>query len=689
MSAAPPPESSLTTANDGDLYRALFQAAGIPCLLFDPASGEIAEANPAACRLLGGRRETLLGRALGGLLAAGEDAASAFELATGAPPQERLLTLVSLDGQRLPLQLHLGLIHGRTPCGFAFLLPAPAEAEKEREITGAVFDTVVEALFVTDADCRIETVNPAFTAITGYSREEVRGQQLSLLSEEHHPPEFFQQLRRTLTEEGRWQGEIWNRRKGGEVFAEWLSVAAVRDPSGRIQRYVGAFTDITRRKEAEAVILRQANYDPLTDLPNRVLFHDRLAQVLRAAERRQSLSALLFVDLDRFKQVNDTLGHAAGDQLLREVATRLRAGVRKEDTVARLGGDEFTVILPDLNDAEGAAKVARKLLEQLDQPFLLEHQAFRVSASIGIALYPLDGQLPDLLLRAADQAMYRAKQEGRNGYWFANSGLGRTLDRFAVLRRDLPAAIAEGALQLLYQPIVDLADEHLVAFEAGIRWVHPQLGAVLPEEIRDAAQEVQVEADLDDWGVARVATDIASWDPRGEPVRVMLRMHDLSQPERLRRRLLGWLARFPEQRGRLALGVDEAHLNRGGAPLVEVLAEAGEQGFSVAIDHYGVGYTPFSHMLKLPLAWLKIDRGLVNEAMIGGAGSGMIESIIRMARNWNLKVIASGIESHEQHWLMKTAGCDLGQGGRFPGPLRAEEIRQRLTQRGTGQEPQP
>jgi diguanylate cyclase (GGDEF)-like protein/PAS domain S-box-containing protein len=668
-------------------YREIFQAAGIPCLLFDPASGVLTEANPAACRLLGGNRQALLGLTLGGLVAPSDGAGMALALGelggTGAAaPLERNFTLITLDGQSLPLRCQLGSVPSFTPeqapCGFAFLLSPPAPREAEQELTGAVFETVAEALFVTDADCRIITVNPAFTQITGFDREEMQGQRLSLLSEEHNAPAFFDRLRETLAQEGRWQGEIWNKRKNGEIFAEWLSVAAVRDPAGRIQRYVGAFSDITRRKEAEAVILRQANYDPLTDLPNRALFQDRLAQVLRAAERRQALAALLFLDLDRFKQVNDTLGHAAGDQLLREVAVRLRHGVRKEDTVARLGGDEFTVILPELSDGEGAAKVARKLLEQLERPFILEDQAFQVSASIGIAIYPLDGQLPDLLLRAADQAMYRAKQEGRNGYWFANRGLGRTLDRFAILRRDLPQAIAGGALQLLYQPIVDLGDEHLVAFEASLRWPHPELGAVLPEEIRDAAQEAQVEAELDDWGTQRLGEDLATWDTQGEPLRVMLRMHDLGHPERLRRRLHGWLERHPAQRGRLALVVDEAHLNRGGAPLVEVLAEAGTLDFSVAIDHYGVGYTPFSHLLKLPLAWLKIDRGLVNEAMMGGAGPGMIESIIRMARNWNLKVIASGIESHEQHWLMKTAGCDLGQGGRFPGPLRAEEVGRRF-----------
>ncbi len=362
-------------------------------------------------------------------------------------------------------------------------------SEVERRLSAAVFDNSSDAIMVSDRNNRIISVNAAFCEITGFSREEVLGNDPKMLSAGRQSPEFYLEMWHALRDAGKWSGEIWNRRKTGELYPEWLSISTVKNNQEEITHFVGIFSDITERKQAEERVRHLAHYDALTDLPNRTLFHDRLQQALIQAQREHDQVAVMFIDLDRFKVINDTLGHGVGDLLLQAVAQRLTGCIRQGDTVCRQGGDEFVILLPKISHAEDAALVAQKILDAVTQPFFLDKHELHISSSIGISFFPTDGVSLETLMKNADVAMYRAKELGRNNYQFYLSDMNaRSFERLA-LETSLRRALEHGELELYYQPLVGAGEGKMIGMEALVRWNHPDLGLVHPAQFIPLAEE--------------------------------------------------------------------------------------------------------------------------------------------------------------------------------------------------------
>ncbi|MCU7811561.1 MAG: PAS domain S-box protein, partial [Candidatus Thiodiazotropha sp. (ex Notomyrtea botanica)] len=388
---------------------------------------------------------------------------------------------------------------------------AQKRAEDQLRMNATVFDTTSEGIIVTDADNLIKTVNPAFSRITGYEAEEVIGRSPQLLSSGRHTDAFYEQLWSSVMQNGYWSGEIWNRRKDGSVFPEWLSIAAIKSDEGVLKEYVAVFSDITKHKQDEEKIRYQANFDALTGLPNRTLLSDRLTQSILSANRENWKLGLLFVDLDQFKVVNDTFGHVVGDELLQQVAERIRECVREVDTVARFGGDEFVILLQDIEDPEVAVAISTKIIEAVTDPFRLYERDIFIGASIGITVYPEDAGTADALLRNADMAMYQAKEHGRNTYQFFTPSMQRQTIERQQLEQDLRLAISRNELEVYYQPVVKAETGRVSSLEALLRWNHPKKGQVSPEIFIPIAEDSGLIGEIGKWVILHACEQLSTW----------------------------------------------------------------------------------------------------------------------------------------------------------------------------------
>ncbi|ROR35136.1 bifunctional diguanylate cyclase/phosphodiesterase [Inmirania thermothiophila] len=593
--------------------------------------------------------------------------------------------LLDADGSPMGMLvvLHAGRPRDPEEVSWALRIFAPraagelvrARREEALRVGAAVFEASGEAIMVTDAEGRIRAVNPAFTRITGYSAEEAVGQTPAILKSGRHAEDFYRAMWEALEREGRWEGEIWNRRRNGEVFPEWLSIAAVRDAAGRTTEYVAVFADITRRKEDEARIWRQANYDALTGLPNRTLFFDRLARAVSTARRIGGRLAVLFVDLDRFKWVNDTLGHAAGDALLQEAARRLARCVRESDTVARLAGDEFTVVLAEIRRAADAERVARAILAELERPYVLEGQEVQISGSVGIAIFPEDGEDAETLLRHADAAMYRAKEAGRNAYGFFTPEMDAEAAERAAVEQALRAALAREELALVYQPVWDLAGEGLAGLEALLRWHHPERGLLAPEAFLAVAEEAGLLGPLTRWVLARLVRDAARWGEAG--------LAPLPVGVNLAARLLrdgALLHEVVEAAGRcapawrLAVEVREAAGEEGPRGAAARLGWLQAHGIGVILDDFGTGNASLTRLRSMPLEAVKVDGSLLREAAATPAAARVVEALVDLAHGLGLTVIAEQAEDEALVALARRLGFDRAQGFALAAPMELEAL---------------
>lgn len=543
------------------------------------------------------------------------------------------------------------------------------------EQAAQVFEHSKEGILVTDANKEITSVNKSFTEITGFTPEEAIGQNPRLLASGRHDAAFFKQVWEAIATTGSWQGELWNRRKSGEIYPESLTIISVKGDTGAVINYIGIFGDISERKLAEARIQQLAHYDVLTGLPNRLLFSDRLEQSLINAQRNQSKVALLFLDLDRFKQINDTLGHDTGDALLKMVAQRLISCVREQDTLSRQGGDEFIAVLPNA-DIAGAELVAAKMLEAIIQPYLINQHEFRISSSIGIAVYPDQAQDAESLIKYADVAMYQAKDSGRNKYLRFDPSMNASSHERLQLENSLRTAVDRQELRLYYQPQIDLIDGRIIGCEALVRWQHPELGMISPATFIPLAEETGLIMPISDWVLEEALRQARVWRDAGLPeITVAVNLSALQFRQRILNKQVGALLKkykLPPQA--LDLELTESILMQGIDSALSMLHELSIMGVGLSIDDFGTGYSSLSYLKRFPIQKLKIDQSFVRDITTDSNDATMVKTIILMAHSLKLHVIAEGVETEAQADFLRASGCELAQGYLFGHPMAADEF---------------
>jgi len=555
-------------------------------------------------------------------------------------------------------------------------LTAIKQAQENLLLASRILECTPEGVLITDADHRIIDVNPAFERTTGYSREEALGKNPSMLSSGRHDDRFYQDMWRQLNENGHWQGEIWNRRKSGELYPELLNLVRITNADGTITNYVGIFSDITSDAEIRRQLHELAYYDPLTKLPNRVLFQDRLRVALEQANRGEHRVGVIFIDLDKFKQVNDSLGHSHGDLLLTEMAKRLSRNCRKSDTVARLGGDEFAVIMPNLPEPDHAAVLAEKLNESLKPAFTLDGAELLVQASFGISLFPQDGADMDTLLKHADMAMYHAKSSGRYNIQFFQHELGRKFRRSLDLQSELRKAIENDDLQLAYQPQVALPQHEIVGVEALLRWTHPDMGRISPQEFIPIAEESGLICALGDWVIDRGLRDAAAWNricPR--PIRLGINISgEQIKNGILTAHLRQLFSRPGNLAGNLELELTETVLMDDIDATIRQLRAMEDLGIQIAIDDFGTGYSSLNYIKRFPLHRLKIDQSFVRDILGDSHNKAIISTIIAMGQTLSFDITAEGVETGEQLEFLQSMGCDEVQGFLFSPAVGFDDI---------------
>ncbi|MDR7089997.1 EAL domain-containing protein [Cellvibrio fibrivorans] len=556
------------------------------------------------------------------------------------------------------------------------------QQEAELRLWAKVFEGSNEAILITDAHLNIILVNKTYEKIMGYTEEEVLGVDTATVGTRLHSHSFFRNLVHILKERGYWQGELINKRKNGEKFPTWYSISQVLNADGQPENYIAIFSDISERKKSRERIDFLAHHDSLTELPNRALLNDRLEMAINTAKRRGEKVGILFIDLDRFKNINDSLGHAAGDQILRQTAARLSAAVRTDDTVARLGGDEFVVLLPRVRDERSLAEVAIKLREELLLPYILEDMPLHLSPSIGIAVYPDDGETPSTLIKNADAAMYLAKEKGRNNYQFYTPVLNaRTLDRLK-LEYDLRSALEQGQFELHYQPQIVAGSKTLYGAEALLRWRHPERGLVPPNHFIPLAEEIGLIIPLGAWVIAEAARQVNAWHQAGFAdliVSVNISALQFHQAGFLAE-VQGLLAQAGTQPSALELELTESMLMSDMEVSIQVLQAFRDLGYRIAIDDFGTGFSCLNYLRRLPVNILKIDQSFVRDMQTDGASLAIVTSIIRLAESLGMETIAEGVETAEEVALLASQGCRLMQGYHFSKPLPPVQFEAWLTQ---------
>lgn len=533
-----------------------------------------------------------------------------------------------------------------------------------------------EAVLVTDADNNILSVNRAFTEITGYSTDEVLGQSPRILASGRHDRTFYQMLWQHLAVDGCWRGEIWDKRKNGEVYPKWLEIRAIRNPDGLLTHYVAIFSDIGDYKRAEERLHFLAYYDPLTRLPNRVLLRDRFEQVAAIADRDRALLAVLFLDLDQFKNINDSLGHAVGDQLLLGVAERLRSCVRVSDIVSRAGGDEFVVVLNGIQDVGAVSEVAQKILCHVAEAFYVEAHELITSVSIGAAMFPNDGRDFDTLLKKADTAMYGAKEDGRNTCrFFAEHMNIATVERLQM-QNGLRSGLLRNEFVLHYQPQFEMGSGRLIGAEALIRWNRPKHGPISPAQFIPVAESSGLIVPIGEWVLREACRQNRTWQDAGyAPMKVAV---NLSALQFRRGDLVETVCGILDETGLapewLELELTESILLEDVGHVLTVIEALKLNHLTLSIDDFGTGYSSLAYLKRFAVDKLKIDQSFVRNLGVDKQDAAIVRSIIELGRGLNLRTIAEGVETDSQRVLLQAYGCNEAQGYLFGKPVPACEF---------------
>ncbi|MDI4648903.1 EAL domain-containing protein [Cohnella hashimotonis] len=548
-------------------------------------------------------------------------------------------------------------------------------AASKLRLHAQVFSYASEGIMITDTSLKILSVNQAFTVVTGYTEEEACGHTPALLRSGRHGRDFYDRMWESLREAGRWQGEIWNRRKSGELYPEFLTITTLRDEQGEVTNYIGMFKDITARKQAEDRLKYLAHYDMLTGLPNRTLLQDMLQDVMEGCRRTGERLGVLFIDLDRFKSVNDSLGHDAGDKVLRQMGERLKRAVRAEDVVSRLGGDEFIVVLRSLKSADEALETARRVTELMARPFDGADNEIYMNASIGISMYPDHGKDLESLMQHADLAMYEAKSQGAGPQLF-NEGIGGAFSRKLRLERELRFAAERGELQLVYQPQVGVESGRLEGMESLLRWRHPELGAISPSEFIPIAEETGLIREIGSWVLGEACKQLGAWSRRARTVpaiAVNLSGKQFMAPD-LAETFRGIVRDAGCDPHQIVLEITESFGIVDMDSVIGVLRELKGMGFRVAIDDFGKGYSALGYLKQLPIDILKIDKSFLSELTSDPKSDALTRAIIQMAQGMELRVIAEGVETPAQMARLRELRCDIAQGYYIDRPMPAGEL---------------
>lgn len=550
-------------------------------------------------------------------------------------------------------------------------------ADEELKLAARVFGEAHEGILITDADANIIDVNPTFCEITGYSRQEVLGKKPSLLKSGRQDPGFYRDMWQAIMSNQHWQGEVWNRKKNGELYAELLSISALSDDQGRIIYFIGLFSDITQIKQQQQMLELMAHYDPLTRLPNRTLFSDRLSQAIARSKRDKLLLAVCFLDLDGFKPINDQLGHGAGDKVLIEVANRIKQSLREEDTVSRHGGDEFALLLTGLHSVEEISQTLTRIHQAIAEPYMVNGQTVKVGASTGVSVFPLDDADADTLIRHADQAMYQAKLTGKNRFQLFDASQDQLLLDHHNQLHELEAAFAEQQFCLHYQPKINLKTGQVTGVEALVRWLNPDRGVISPLSFLPTLTDTDLEIELGNWVIEQAWRQLYIWHQQGLKIEVSVNIsaYHLLWPGFVSH-LETILAKHPQIASRhLQLEIlestaldDLAAVNR----TIKTCHEA--LGIGAALDDFGTGYSSLTHLRHLPVDTVKIDRSFVRDMLDDPDDFAIVESVISLSQAFGNQVVAEGVETQEQGLALLLLNCYIAQGFAIAKPMPANEI---------------
>ncbi len=690
--------ASVALKESESLYRSVVTAM-VEGVVLQTDTGEITAANPAAERILGVTHDELLGRTSDrppwptiredGSAFPGECHPSMVALRTGESQSNVVMgicksggvvTWISINAQ--PLVQWDGPARGRPHAVVTTFhdVTDTRQAELELRIAASAFESQ-EGMLITDANKIILRVNRAFCEITGYAAQEVLGKTPRVLKSGRHDASFYAAMWECINRTGTWKGEVWNRRKNGEIYPEWLSISAVAGKDRAVTHYVGTQIDLTARVAAEEEIRHLAFYDALTRLPNRRLLRDRLQQIIVTNVRTGRKGALLFIDLDNFKTLNDTRGHDVGDQLLQQVAQRLSACVREGDSVARFGGDEFLVILQDLSEELGEAAghaelVGEKILHALNQPYRLDCSEYQTTSSIGVALFGGRRETVEDLFKQADLAMYQAKSAGRNALRFFDPNMQTKITARAALDADLRVALAERQFELYYQPQVDV-EGVLLGAEALLRWRHPTRGLVTPDEFIPLAEDTGLIVPIGLWVLECACLQLVAWAARKQTAQLTVAVNvsprEFRQPE-FSERLLATLDRTGADPRGLKLELTEGLLLDDLESVIDKMTALKARGVSFSLDDFGTGYSSLAYLKRLPLDQLKIDQSFVRNVLIDSNDAAIARTIVALAHSMGLSVIAEGVESEAQREFLALQGCWIYQGYLYGAPMSIAEF---------------
>ncbi|MEB3173836.1 MAG: EAL domain-containing protein, partial [Cyanobacteriota bacterium] len=672
---------ALAIRSSEEKFHIAFNYTPQPILICTPTQGNILEINDSFRQFLGLPKSEIIGKTdLELNLWRSLDVRQQIleTLQTGDQVRNQEAEILNRAGEIATMLISAGQIrfNGIQACLLIFLdITERRRTEEQLQVLSQACEQSPASIVITNAEGNIDYVNPKFEQISGYSLAEVQGQNPRVLKSGHTSSQEYRKLWETLSAGQEWHGEFHNRKKNGELYWEKASISPIRNAQGQITHYVAVKEDITRQKEQEELLFYQANYDPVTGLPNRTLGQDRLKQALDHGQRHQHLVGVLFVDLDNFKKINDTLGHDTGDLLLKEVAQRLERAVRKSDTVARLGGDEFLIVVSKVKAPLDLATIAKRILGLLRQPFSLNSHELFINGSIGIAIFPEDGYAPEDLLKNADTAMYAAKADGRDTFKFFTAPMNAVAQTRLQLETELRQARKRREFSLLYQPCLDLQTGRVIGAEGLLRWRNQTLGEVSPEDFIPIAEETGQIIDVGEWIIEEACQQLALWQSRPS-----FRVLGLNiSPRQLRdsyflEMLESVLALHQINPQQLALEITENVLLDRHPDIIETLEQLGKLNIRLDLDDFGTGYSSLSYLHHFHFQCLKIDRSFVDKLPADPQTAALVKAMISLARHLEMEVIAEGVETQEQWDFLRENGCDCGQGYLFSPPVRAEEL---------------